>query len=71
MGCCGGNMSYHDDMHRKMTGKTKGRYLGKKPTYSSFFGKLKPGQVVILPDDWNFEMETLFERVSLKKEGKA
>ncbi len=55
-------MSYFDEMQKKMTGKTTGKYTGEAVTMSPYFGKLKPGQVVILPDDWDFKTQPLFEK---------
>jgi len=59
-------MSYTSDMHQKMTGKTKGIYNGNKPTYSPIFGRLNPKQVIVLPDDWDFKTQPLFEQYKEK-----
>ena len=63
-------MNYYDDMHRKMTGKTTGFYSGTEPTFSPIFGKLVPGQEVVLPDDWDFGRESLFEKNKNQKVSK-
>jgi len=48
----------------------KGRYTGKDKTWHPDFGWLEPGKVYDVPDDWDFEKETLFERVEWGKKTK-
>lgn len=56
-------MSYFDNMHLRMSGKTIGEYTGTSETYHGFFGHLTPKCQVVLPDDWDFQNETLFKKV--------
>jgi hypothetical protein len=52
----------------------KGKYTHYETTYHSNFGKLEPNRIYELPDDWDFEKETLFEKIDdgvVKVEEKA
>ncbi len=44
----------------------KGKYNFPEKTYHPVFGELVTGQVYELPDDWNFEKQSLFEKVEVE-----
>jgi hypothetical protein len=46
----------------------KGKHTHHEKTYHPKFGELEPGKIYELPDDWDFERETLFEKVDVGAE---